>query len=135
MPKSQTASEQIRDLEVQRHAAMRSGDVAVLAKLLSDDLVYAHSTGDRDTKSSYLAKLQDKVLDYLDLAIAGQQIRIIDNVALVTGIMKAKVLVAGSEKRLENGTLAVWIERNGQWQLVAFQPTALTSVNAADSKG
>jgi len=47
-----SVADQIHALEVERYAAMIAGDVEALGRLLSDRLVYSHSTGDHDSKAS-----------------------------------------------------------------------------------
>jgi hypothetical protein len=49
----------IRNLEDSRYAAMLAKDIDTLNFLLHDDLTYVHSTGDIDTKQSYMAGLND----------------------------------------------------------------------------
>jgi hypothetical protein len=52
------------DLESKRAALMTGGDVDGLASILSDDLYYAHSSGLRDNKSSFIEKFLNGVFVY-----------------------------------------------------------------------
>jgi hypothetical protein len=47
-----SVADQIHALEDERYAAMIASDVEALGRLLSDRLVYSHSTGDHDSKAS-----------------------------------------------------------------------------------
>lgn len=55
-------------LEERRRRAMLAADLDELDTLLSDDLVYVHSSAAVDGKVSYLEKLRDRMIVYRDLA-------------------------------------------------------------------
>ena len=71
--------------EEQRRQAMLGGDIAALEALLSDGLVYVHSTGGRDTKTTYLNKLASGSLKYLSLSFEDLQVHGAGPVQVVTG--------------------------------------------------
>ena len=47
-----SVADQIHALEDERYAAMIASDVEALGRLLSDRLVYSHSTGGHDSKAA-----------------------------------------------------------------------------------
>lgn len=51
-------------LEQHRCASMVKADIAALQNTLHDQLVYVHSSGVRDRKTSYLNKLSDRKMRY-----------------------------------------------------------------------
>src|SRR5712692_1504732 len=55
---------EIRTLEAQRFQAMIQLDMASLNRILAEDLVYTHSGGFVDTKTSYLDSLKSGALKY-----------------------------------------------------------------------
>lgn len=120
--------ETIAQLEERRYEAMRRADLAALAELLSEDLIYTHSNAARDDKASYLQKVGAKFFDYHRIEHEDQDIRVRGDVALVTGIMKADVSVSGTAKTLNNRYLAVWLRDDLVWRFAAYAPTPIASV-------
>ena len=53
--------------EDRRYQAMTDTDLATLDEMLDDRLSYAHSSGARDTKAEYLAKVRSGYYDYQTL--------------------------------------------------------------------
>ena len=116
----------IRQLEARRYEAMRESDVDVLDRLLSANLIYSHSFGDRDSKSSYLDKVRRGFFRYQQVSNAEDSIVVVNRTALVAGTMSAVVTVDGFRRTLNNASLAVWSQDpEGAWLLVAYQPTPL----------
>jgi ketosteroid isomerase-like protein len=115
----------IHELEDRRYAAMIAGDVATLDNLLSDQAVYTHSSGDRDTKIEYLDKVAAKQFIYHHIDRPEENILIEGDTAIVVGRMNARVDIGGSEWLLDNRSLAVWSRTGGVWRLLAYQPTVM----------
>lgn len=99
--------------EEQRRQAMLGGDIAVLEALLSEGLVYVHSTGGRDTKTTYLDKLASGSLKYLSLSFEDLQVHGEGPVQVVTGRMSAEVSVQGQSKTIRSLFLTVWVPQFG----------------------
>lgn len=126
MPAATAVPDLIRDLENQRYAAMIAADIPALDALLSDRLVYTHSNASVDDKASYLAKVENKYFDYLEISHPEEQLIVAGPTALVLGRMSAHIIMEGkTERRLNNRTLTVWIEEGGRWRMAAFQPTPI----------
>lgn len=121
-----TAVDSIRALERARLQAMVSADLPTLDRMLAADLQYGHSTGSVQTKAALLATLRDGSLDYLALTPRTIEVRMTDGVALATGTADAEA-TAGT-RRLKGALrwLAVYGQREGRWQLVAYQSTPLS---------
>ena len=122
-------SDAVLQREQLRRDAMLSGDSAALEALLSDALVYVHSTGAHDTRDSYLRKIRDGAMRYLHLELCGLQAQVLPGVALVTGTMQATVLKDGQEKQVRSVFLTVWVpepfDAGSAWRLRAHQGTPL----------
>jgi ketosteroid isomerase-like protein len=119
--------ELIRAAEDRRYAAMVAADVGALAGLLSDAVVYTHSSGSRDDKQTLLSKISGGSLVYVQVQHPVAQVIVLGEAVLVIGEMHADIVVGGQPKRLDNATLAVWAAQDGGWRLAAFQPTPLPS--------
>ncbi len=117
------AAKQISELEARRYQAMTDGDIGTLGELFSADLVYTHSDASSDSKQSYLDKLASGHFDYgvIDHPESGIVVR--GDCALVFGDMRGEVVIGGSTRVLNSKSLAVWARENGNWVLLAFQPT------------
>ena len=119
------ASEAVRAAESQRLRALVTADYAALDRLLADDLTYTHSTAKLDTKATYLEPLVSGRTRYQSLEPSDVQVRVYGTTGVVTGILRSVALVAGKESRTDMRFTNVWVERDGRWQMVAWQSTRL----------
>lgn len=117
------AAGEIKVLEDRRYDAMLRNDLATLDELLSEELVYTHSNGQRDTKVEYLSQVESGHFKYFAISRPEEEIRVFGDMAMVVGRMVARVTVGGAERRLDNRSLAIWIRQGGRWRFVAYQPT------------
>jgi hypothetical protein len=115
----------IRALEDARYQAMLDGNISALDELCSQDLIYSHSRGEYDDKRSYLEKVSSGVFIYHEISHPVDRILIVSDAALVTGQMTARVSVIGEMRTINNRYLAVWFRQDGNWKLVAYQPTPI----------
>jgi ketosteroid isomerase-like protein len=114
------------DLERKRAALMIRGDVDGLAAILADDLYYAHSTGLRDNKSSFIKKFQDGVFVYHKVETHLEAVVWLgEDVFEANGVLILEARVGGVERRMQAIYLVVWRRKDGIWQLVAHQTTIL----------
>ncbi len=120
---SQDAIRSVQDADDRRYAAMIAGDLANLGSLLSDDLIYVHTSGDRDTKLSYLAALSDGTVRYLSLERDDEVFATHKDVMVVSGRQLARSVYLGSPAQLDVSYLAVWRRGEPGWQLVGWHAT------------
>lgn len=120
-----TSVEAIAGLEAARYDAMLRGDRAALERMLDDELVYTHSLGDRDDKRGYLDKLSAGFFDYLEIGHDIERIILRGDSATVIGAMRARAIVGGEARELDNSYTAIWARDGRDWRLVAFQPTPI----------
>jgi uncharacterized protein DUF4440 len=111
--------------EDQRYQAMLDADLATLDSLCADELSYAHSSGVRDTKEQYLAKLRSGYYVYRRTDHPVERVAVLGDTAIVVGRMTADLDVDGVPKTIDNLALAVWTRAAGPWQLLAYAPTSL----------
>lgn len=122
---SNTLSEVILDCERQRCDALLAADVGALSELLSERLVFAHATATYEDKASLLAKMASGNIVYNTLEISDPQVVDLGDTALLVSRLTAAVSVGGQPRSIDNRTLSVWAREDGQWRLVAYQPTAI----------
>lgn len=116
----------VRAAEEARRQAMLDGDTATLGELLSDTLVYTHSTGAKDGKQSYLEQLASGALRYEALAFVAPAITVLGRVGLVCAVMDATVVRGDTPRHVASSYLAVWEATPSGWRLQAIQATPLS---------
>ena len=121
------AAKQISALEARRYQAVAEADIATLGELFSAQLVYTHSDASADSKQSYLDKLAAGYFDYGVIDHPESSIVVHGDCAIVIGDMRGEVVIGGQPRVLNSRTLAVWVRENGNWVLLAFQPTKYPS--------
>ena len=124
MPDTPT-TDQIKDLEDRRYAAMVSGDLDTLDDLLSEEVIYTHSDASVDTKPSYLEMLRTGTLVYDALQHTTDAVLARPGVAIVSRTMSGSIHMRGTAKTLNSRVAAVWIAEDSRWRLAAFQPTPI----------
>jgi uncharacterized protein (TIGR02246 family) len=118
-------AERVRALEDQRYAAVVAGDFDAFAALAHPQLAYTHSNGELDDLASYLAKCRSGHYVYHRINHPVDRIVVTGDTAAVIGEMHAELTAGGVRKSLANRSLAVWVRTDGDWRLLAYQPTVL----------
>ena len=106
-----------------RCSALVAGDVDALGALLTDDLVFVHSSGNRDDKDRVLRAVGSGAVVYESIDVAQVAGRIVGDVAYLTGDICLKVVNRGEPVTVDNHFLSVWVRDQDRWQLAAFQGT------------
>lgn len=115
----------IRAADAQRCAAIGNRDRAALSAILSEDLSYMHSTGQRDDKETYISmsieetprtvgRGETKVLLYGDVAVVRGDYTI---------DIEPDVEHPGG-RHVDSSGLQVWRREDGTWRLFLHQGTA-----------
>ena len=112
-------------LDKQRMDAMCRQDVATLKAVLADDLVYTHSSARLDTKQSLIGGMESGTTVYSSIEPSDVKAQDFGDAVVLTG--SARIRVTSSGKPLDFGVrfTDVWVNQNGQWQMVAWQSTRL----------
>ncbi len=116
---------EIDALDRLRYDAMVRADVASLARILDDQLVYTHSDGTWDDKQSYLGGVSSGKWVYQRLTASGRRTRLYKDTAFIDGNIRIDVLIDGVPSMLDCRYLAVWIRRQDHWQMVAWHATRI----------
>jgi ketosteroid isomerase-like protein len=114
---------EIRAAETSRFLALTEGDLPALERALSDNLVYTHASGWRQTKTELLASLRSGELVYHSFTSDGLKIRAFGSAVVVTGHAVAKVRAKGQELNVSLLYLEIYVKQAGTWQLAAWQST------------
>lgn len=115
----------IKQAELNWSSAILKNDLPQLERLLSDDLVYYHSSGVVDSKQSYIAALQTAKFKYNFVDYEQLKIRSFGNTSVVNAKLRIKAIDNGTP--IDNLFLLthVFVKQRGAWQLVSHQTTRL----------
>lgn len=109
-----------------RRAAMISADIEKVSSLVSDDLVYTHSSGKVDDKKSFLDAIRSGSLDYEKIEPRNTVVRAKGGTVVVTGLVSISVKAPDGLKSFDARFTAVHMRnKEGNWQLMAWQTTRL----------
>lgn len=115
-------AEAVRKVAEGWYAAAVKQDAAALNQFLADDLSYTHAGGKVQTKSEYIASVMTGPPHYQSMTYSDMRIKIYDKTAVLTAIADVKLV---NSPLFRVRTLHVYVENNGQWQLVAHESTRI----------
>jgi ketosteroid isomerase-like protein len=118
-------AEKIIDLDKQRMTAMAQKDLAKLNALLSDDLVYTHSSARLDTKQSLIGAMEAGRTVYTAVVPADVKAQDYGDTVVLTGSARISVNAGGNAMSFGVRFTDVYVNKGGNWQMVAWQSTRL----------
>lgn len=128
MQDTQLALEQeLTARERQRRDALVNDDMALLAELVTDDLVHVHTTGNVNTKADLL-RHAGGFLRFLEVERGPLKIRsLAPDAAVMTGSMTNTVKRRDFDEQVTVRAFVtqVWVRRAGSWQIASFHATRL----------
>ena len=109
-----------------RVAAMKSGNRETLQSIFSDELHYAHSTGDVDSKGSFIDKLTSGKTKYAVMEYEKREFTLpAPGIALMTGRVHIRAVSGENTTDSVLSFLAAWRLEKGEWRFVAWQSCKL----------
>ena len=115
--------QKIIDLDKQRMDAMAKKDIATLNALISDDLVYTHSSARLDTKKSLIGNMESGGTVYTSVVPSEVKAQDLGDTVVLTGSCRISVMSQGRPNSFGVRFTDVWANKGGQWQMVAWQST------------
>lgn len=109
----------------ERIRATLATDIGALTTLYSEDLVYVHASGVKDTRESLLATVRDGPTRYRDLRRQEAQVRVYGDTAVLNGTFTADVVMNGADRSFYASFMSVWIRSHAAWVMVAWQATSI----------
>ncbi len=119
------AQDEVSKLEEQRCAAMTSGDLVALEKLLADTLTYTHSSATVDDRQSYIDSIRSGRVQYLKIERFDTRSWDYGNTVVTVGRARIDVKVSGVEKNLNMRYCNAWIKTPKGWQFALWQSTPI----------
>src|SRR5215475_9611418 len=119
------SGQKIIDLDKQRMTTMAQKDIATLNALLSDDLVYTHSSARLDTKASLIGNMESGSTVYSAVVPSDVKAQDCGDTVVLTGVARISVHSGGNAMNFGVRFTDVWAKRGGNWQMVTWQSTKL----------
>jgi ketosteroid isomerase-like protein len=117
--------QKIIDLDQKRMHAMAQKDITTLNALLSDDLVYTHSTARLDTKQSLIGAMESGRTVYTAVEPFDVKAQDLGDAVVLTGSARIGVMSNGNPVSFRVRFTDVYANKGGQWQMVTWQSTRL----------
>jgi hypothetical protein len=118
-------AETIIELDRQRMSAMAAKDIAVLNRLLSDDLIYTHSSARLDTKRSLIGAMESGATVYTAVEPSEVVAQDLGDAVVLTGVAAISVTSGGKPNSFRVRFTDVYADKGGQWQMVTWHSTRL----------
>jgi ketosteroid isomerase-like protein len=122
-----SSDKEILGLEDKRFGAMIARDFKGLEAMLHGELLYTHSSGVTDTKSSWLDSMTSGRTKYKAVNCSERRVRMLGDVALVTGRAAIEAEIGGQPRQLKLVFLNAWAKTPQGWKFVAWQSCPLAS--------
>ena len=116
---------EILDLEDKRFGAMIKGDLKALDTMAHEQLLYTHSSGNTDTKPSWLDSMKSGRTKYKAANCSDRKVRVFGDMALITGRAAIEAEIGGQPRSLKLLFLNAWTKTPQGWKFVAWQSTPL----------
>ena len=118
-------ADKVIELDRQRMDAMAKKDIAALNKLISDDLVYTHSSARLDTKQSLIGNMESGSTVYTAVEPSDVKAQDLGDAVVLTGSCRISVMSQGRPNSFSVRFTDVYANKGGQWQMVTWQSTRL----------
>ena len=115
----------IIELDRKRMTAMAQKDIATLNELLSDDLVYTHSSARLDTKQSLIGAMESGGTVYTSVVPSEVKAQDLGDTVVLTGSCRISVNSGGRANSFGVRFTDVYANKGGRWQMVTWQSTRL----------
>jgi hypothetical protein len=113
------------DLDQKRMTAMAQKDIAALKTLLSDGLIYTHSSARLDTKESLIGNMESGSTVYTAVEPSDVKAQDLGDAVVLTGSCRISVMSQGRPNSFSVRFTDVYANKGGQWQMVTWQSTRL----------
>ena len=113
------------DLDKKRMSAMAQKDIATLNELISDDLIYTHSSARLDTKQSLIGNMESGSTVYTSVVPSDVKAQDLGDTVVLTGSCRISVNSGGKANSFGVRFTDVYANKGGKWQMVTWQSTRL----------
>ena len=118
--------EEIRKIEAARAKATISADIPALDGILSDDLTWIHASGNSDTKSQWMKKVESKIVKYLAITFDEVKYRVFNETVIINGKGSTSVFHHSAVDNFNMSFTAVYVKMDAGWKIVTMQVTKIS---------
>jgi hypothetical protein len=115
----------IIDLDRKRMTAMAEKDIRTLNDIISEELVYTHSSARLDTKQSLIGNMESGSTVYTSVVPSNVKAQDLGDTVVLTGECKISVNANGRPNSFGVRFTDVYANKGGKWQMVTWQSTKL----------
>ena len=120
------AATDVEAVERARFQTWVEGDVAAIRKVMADDVLYCHSSGQCQTKQEFIADIESKQRVYKKMDVVSMNARALGSYAvLINGVINVVAESPGKVVQFKGIYSSVYVRRDGHWQLLSWQSTTL----------
>jgi uncharacterized protein (TIGR02246 family) len=120
------AEDAILKLEQQWEDALTRSDTGALDRLYDEKIVYTHSSGKVDTKTSYINTIKSGATKYESMKRDDIKVTVYGPAAVVTCHWDVHVVAQGNKIDMNARYLHVYVQQKDGWKMVAHQSTRVT---------
>lgn len=117
------AEDAVLQAQDRRFALTAGGDLDELARLMTDDMNYTHSTSTVDTKAEFLASLRSGRVRYVSIEPEERTVRIYGRSSVVQGIAHVLVKVEDRDVDVRLRFTELYVEKDGAWKMALWHST------------
>ncbi|HYJ88274.1 MAG TPA: nuclear transport factor 2 family protein [Pyrinomonadaceae bacterium] len=126
--------QEIYRIERNIFTAIRTQDDEALAVIVADDFVFRCPGQPEIGKAEFLKSVKSFPVEILDIWSDDMKVNFFGDIALLTGVQRARTRGAGGQEQLSAGAFSdVFAKRNGRWFLVLAYNVELTETNSEAS--
>lgn len=117
---------EVLQVQTERNNALLAHDVKALESILTDELLWCHSSATLENKTQFLERVRSGTSVWLKLEPHDMHVRVYGEAAIVTGELQQTTTGPGrkpADRTLR--TIELYVRRNGHWRLADFQATAV----------
>ncbi len=116
---------ELNRLEDVRYEALKNADAATLDQLFAEEFVYQTLLGATYSKWEYIKQITAGDVKVVSFKRENSRVHFYGDTATVMATTHLDVAFKGEPRQVSLFYLNVWVKRDGRWQLVARQSTAL----------
>ena len=120
-----TPEDSVRAVELSRGEALERADTAALSRMVADEFVEISRLGQVRTRADNIRDIASGALRLTSVRYDSLAVRIYGDVAVLTGIADNTGVARGMPFSGKIRYTRVFVRRDGRWQAVAMQQTAM----------
>jgi ketosteroid isomerase-like protein len=123
---SGSPEQSVLEVELQWEQALTNANAGALEQIYDDTLIYTHSSGKVDTKSSYIGAIKAGATRYESMKRDDIKVNVYGQAAVVTCHWNVHIASNGNKIDMNARYLHVYIRHKDGWKLVAHESTRIS---------